>query len=138
MQTLTWAPRALACEPAGVVAQGAVARRLMARLHGQPEESLASLAMVAAKDLLVLMGRAEQLPWVDGVRYCAPDPAAPNLWLPTLAAPTLSPDLLQSTLAARVKRAPVLLWDAPEQIMPLDRPTALNASLLEWLMREFD
>lgn len=135
---LEWQPRDTALEAAGAVAQGKVGRRLLARLRAQAEDTLVGLSVVATRDMLMVLGRSEQLPWVDGVRYCAPEPAAPSLWLPTVVAPTLSPDLLQAALANRLKRAPLLLWNEPEQILPLDCPLALSMSLLEWLIKEFD
>src|SRR5216110_865427 len=101
IQTLAWTAPLEAAPPAGVVALGQAAKKLLAHLQAQPEESLACLSVVAARDLLVILGRTEQLPWVDGVRFCAPDPLAPNLWLPTSTIPRLSPDLLQTAVTAR-------------------------------------
>jgi hypothetical protein len=138
IQTLEWTARHEAAVPAGVVALGSVAKRLLARLKALPDEVLACLSVVAARDLLVVIARTDHLPWVDGARYCAPDPIVPGLWLPTAATPRLSADLLQTAVDARLKRAPVLLWNEPEQILPLDRPIILTAPILDWLIQEFD
>jgi hypothetical protein len=55
-----------------------------------------------------------------------------------LAAPAISTDLLQTALTVRLKQSPLLLWHEPEQILPLDRPITLTASLLDWLDKEFE
>jgi hypothetical protein len=130
---LSWCARGGRGEPAGVVAQGATVRRLIAHLRTEANAPLASLSAVAVRDFLLVMGRGDTLPWVDGVQYCAPEPGAPSLWLPMLTAPSVSPDLLQAALGARLKQSPLLLWHEPEQILPLDRPMALSQSVLDWL-----
>jgi hypothetical protein len=133
---LSWQARAGRGEPAGVVAQGAVAHRLIAHLQAEPGAPLSSFSAVAVRGFLLVMGRGDTLPWVDGVQYCAPEPGAPSLWLPMLAAPAVSPDLLQAALGARLKQSPLLLWHEPEQILPLDRPMMLSLPLLDWLAKE--
>jgi hypothetical protein len=52
--------------------------------------------------------------------------------------PNLPADLLHAAVAARVADHPVLLWNDPEQILPLDRPAAVTMALLDWLEREID
>ena len=136
--TLEWVTRDAAQEPAGVVAAGAVAKRLVARLQEHDEEALQRLSAVATRDMLVVLGAADALPWSDGVRYCAPEAAAPGVWLPTHAAPRVSPDLLRAALEKRLEQSPVLLWNAPEHILPLDQPVVLTHAVLAWLARELD
>ena len=131
MTVLEWQRRAEPLAPGGLVADGAVARQLLAQLRPLAEQVLARLRIVATRDLLVVLGA--DLPWFDGVRYCAPDPAAPTLWLPTHLAPTLAPDLLRRSLAARAGAGPVLLWNAPEHMLPLADARALTPALLDWL-----
>lgn len=138
MRVLEWTARETAPVPAAVVAAGHVARRLLGRLRARPEAALAGLSAVATRNLLIIIGRADALPWADGVRYCAPDELAPGLWLPTHAVPNLPADLLHAAVAARVADHPVLLWNDPEQILPLDRPAAVTMTLLDWLEREID
>jgi hypothetical protein len=135
---LSWRERSGHGEPTGLVAQGEIARRVIARLKDGLDVPLAAFSVVAARGFLLLIGRADALPWVDGVQYCAPDPSAPSLWLPMLAAPAISTDLLQTALTVRLKQSPLLLWHEPEQILPLDRPITLTASLLDWLDKEFE
>ncbi|MES3025186.1 MAG: hypothetical protein V4857_26730 [Pseudomonadota bacterium] len=139
MRHLQWSARAAGGPPpGGLVAAGAVARRVLLALRGYTDEHLQSLSMVATRDLLVVLGANDALPWVDGVRYCAPDPLARGLWLPTHQAPQLPLDLVQANLVARGARIPMLLWNEPEQVLPLDAPTVLNQAVLAWLERELD
>jgi len=131
---LGWQPAGEAVpQPAGLVACGALARALLARLREREATERAGLTIVATRDMLVLLGPADRLPWLDGVRYCAPHADAPMLWLPTDAVPGLPADLVLANLAARGARLPFLLWDAPEQVLPLDQPIALDDACLTWL-----
>jgi hypothetical protein len=136
MQVLEWTMRAAALEPAGAVACGRSAGALLARLATFDETRLHRLSVVAARELVVVIGPGDAIPWVDGIRYCAPDPSVRDLWLPTHMLPRLSPDLVHAALAARLQRTPLLLWNEPEQIVPLDRPASMSAALLADLVRE--
>jgi len=119
--------------PAGLVACGALARALLAGLRPRAQAQGNGFSVVATRDMLVLFGAADTLPWLDGVRYCAPHASAPMLWLPTDTVPGLPADLVVANLAARGARLPFLLWDAPEQVLPLDQPVALDAACIDWL-----
>jgi len=136
MTVLAWTRRADALAPSGIVTAGATTRRVLAQLRGRSHEDLARLAVVATRDLLVLLGANDDLPWVDGARYCAPDPAAQTLWLPTTMAPVLPPDLVRRSASARIGERAVLLWDAPEQFLPLHQPRGLTPDLVAWLDKE--
>jgi hypothetical protein len=138
MRVLEWTARATAPAPAAVVAAGQAAKRLLARLRAQPEAELEGLSAVATRSMLVIIGAPDTLPWVDGARYCAPDPLAPGLWLPTHAEPNLPADLLYVAAATRVAQQPLLLWHDPEQILSLERPASVTAALLDWLEREIE
>ena len=138
MTTLAWKARENAPQPAGLVAAGAVARQVLAVLGARSDEQLRALSVVATRDMLVLIGPASALPWVDGVRYCAPDPANLSLWLPTHALPDLPLDLVTANLVGRGARAPFLFWNEPEQVLPLDQGTPLSQARLAWLDRELD
>lgn len=136
MAVLPWAARADALPPGGVVAAGSVIPAVLAQLRARPAEALASLSAVAARHLLVVLGPKDALPWADGVRYCAADPSAPMLWLPTHMAPGLPPELVQASLAKRTPQWPALLWHAPEQLLPLERAASVTPALLDWLEQE--
>ncbi len=137
MSALAWHARAEgAPDPAGLVACGPVAARVLAALRERSVAQLQGLSVVATRDMLVVLGSDAALPWVDGVRYCAPDAAQRMLWLPTDNTPGLPLDLVLSNLITRGARVPFLLWDAPEQLLPLDQSTPLNHARLDWLQRE--
>lgn len=139
MSSLAWRARAdSAPDAAGQVTQGAAARRVLARLCLRTDQQLSTLAMVATRDMLVLLGRSADLPWVDGARYCAPDPVQRMLWLPTDVVPQLPLDLVLANLAGRGARLPCLLWNDPEQVLSLDQTTPLTRPRLAWLERELD
>jgi hypothetical protein len=136
MQVLGWQRRAEPLAPAGVVTFGAATQLLLARLALASEEALASLSVVATRDMMVLMTAAGKLPWIDGARYCAPDPDMPSLWLPTTMAPVLAPDLVRRSLAGRVGAEAVLLWNEPEQLLPLHAPRSLTPALVAWFAEQ--
>ena len=133
MPVMAWQTRATALVPAGMVAPATLAPALLALLQSCGIQQLQARSVVATRDLLVLLGANQALPWVDGARYCAPDPHAPNLWTPTHLAPVLPADLVQTRLIERAASSPVLLWHAPELLLPLAGAQALTPSLLDWL-----
>lgn len=136
MSQLNWQPRSSAPTPGGVVADAALAGAVLALLRQRSDDSLRRLSAVATRDLLVILGPADELPWLDGVRYCAPEACAPALWLPTNTIPALPLDLVQNALLRRADSQPVLLWHAPEHILPLSRALPLTAAALDWLIGE--
>ena len=107
MQVVAWQARTSALTPAGLVAAGALLPALLAQLRQCSDEQLQVLSVVATRDLLVVLGVNQALPWIDGARYCAPSPQAPNLWTPTHLEPLLPVDLLQSNLIEQIGRAHV-------------------------------
>lgn len=136
MTVLAWTRRSEALPPSGLVTAGAVTRRLLAQLRPWGEQELARLTVVATRELLVLIGADGDLPWIDGARYCAPDPVVQTLWLPTTMLPTLPADLVRSSASGRVGERAVLLWNEPEQFLPLHRPRSLTPALIDWLDKE--
>lgn len=136
MPAIEWTRRQDALAPAGLVTAGAVTQRLLAHLRLAADDVLARLSVVATRDLLVLIGASADLPWIDGARYCAPDPAAQTLWLPTTMTPTLPVDLVRRSAVGRVGERAVLLWNEPEQFLPLYQPRNLTPALLAWLEQE--
>lgn len=136
MSTLVWSQRASALTPAGLVVAKELVPTLLSLLQQYDAKQLSALSVVATRDLVVLLGTSDVLPWVDGGRYCAPDTDARNLWTPTHMAPELPTDLIQTNLIERVGSSPVLLWHAPEQILPLAGALALTKGVLQWLTEE--
>lgn len=136
MPMMAWQTRPVALTPAGLVASGSLVSALLSLLRQCEAKQLSALSVVATRDLVVLLGANETLPWIDGARYCAPDPDARNLWTPTHLVPALPADLVQANLIERAGSSPVLLWHAPEQLLPLAGAQALTPSLLDWLAQE--
>ncbi len=133
---LDWRWRAVgtaAAAPRAAVGHGEAARRLFARLAGLPSARRELLAATAAPHWLVVLGPADALPWADGVRYAAPHPLAPALWLPTHAEPDVPADLLWRVLERQHGRTPLLLWPEPAAVLPLDRPLVASDDLLSAL-----
>lgn len=134
-QAWAWRPIAEARAPQAAVCCGNVARRLLERLSGLPSERRERLSATAAPDWLIVLGPTEALPWTDGVRYAAPHPQAPALWLPTHAEPAVSIDLVWRSLEQRHGRTPLLLWPEPAVVLPLDRPLLASDDLLAAVSR---
>ena len=133
---LAWRERTDALEPAGLVAAGASARALLAELRRRGADNLQDLRLATTRDLLVLLGPAERLPWVDGVRYCAEAPGVPGLWLPTRLVPELPAELLHAALQRRTGHAAMLLWNAPDMLLGLDGCEPARPAVLDWLEQE--
>lgn len=126
-----WRPVEQALAPRAVVARDAVAVRLLARLSRLPSAQREQLQLVAVPGWLVVLGMADDLPWVDGVRYAAPSPQAPALWLPTHAEPDIAHDLVDRALRRVHARQPLLLWPDPAVALPLDQPQIAGDAVLE-------
>lgn len=127
--TWTWREDPAPPPPQGVVAMGALARRLLdSAARSQTPEALMATASDA---LLVVTGPAPALPWLDGVLYIAPRPEAPALWLPTAQRPNVALDLLAQAVARRHPGPPWLLLPAPPALVPLGRLLPLAATLVE-------
>lgn len=129
-----FAPREPPLAPCAVVATGEAARALVARLRVRSD--LRGLRGVAGEDAVVLLGEAEALPWVEGVRYLGRDPQAPGLLLPTTLAPELPPAVLLRALARLVgpPELPVAVLagqPGPLRLVPLGGAMPLDAAALE-------
>lgn len=115
----------------GVVGCGDIARALFAKAEAIAAAQATPQWQVSAhQDLLVLTGKIETLPWVDGARYIAPRAEAPTLWLPTLERPEIALDLLAAAIARRHPQRPMLLWPQPAQLVPLHRLLPADAAVL--------
>jgi len=135
---LDWQERTPGLPPGGLVAVGPLARALLRELAHRDAAALQGLSLVATRDMLVLLGDAGKLPWLDGVRYCAPDPDVPMLWMPTHLQSVLPPDLVQGAMQRRAPHACWLLWHSPELALPLEGARPVDAALLAWLEQELD
>ncbi|WP_141323495.1 hypothetical protein [Myxococcus sp. AB025B] len=98
-----WGPRAQPLEPLAVVGVGDVARALARRVLLEDDARLSTWSGVAGRDVLVLLGASESLPWVDGVTYLGRDVSAPSLLLPCAVAPEVLVSVLERALLSRVE-----------------------------------
>ncbi|SCX44013.1 hypothetical protein [Variovorax sp. EL159] len=134
-----WRPSAEPLPAQAAVARGAAARALHARLLQLAPEQQSGLSAMAGPDLLVVVGDADALPWVNGVAYAGPVHEAPGLWLPTVEEPDLPLDLIARSLQREhPKRQPLLLWPRPAFVLPLDRLLPLSAALLARIGTHWD
>lgn len=94
--------RADTLEACAVAAEGPAACALARRTLRGPTPDLDALRGVAAPGLVVLLGAAGDLPWVDGAMYLGTDPRAPRLLLPTQLVPDVAIDVFERAVLARV------------------------------------
>lgn len=129
---LRWSPRREPLEPEAVLALGQGAGSLARRALAMPEQEQGQLRALAAPGVLVLLGPAQVLPWVDGARYLAPEPCAPGLWLPSSQGLWPHPALVLRRLE-RSAPTPLALWPGGE-VFPLgDARPLWPRALRAWL-----
>ncbi|UQA57502.1 hypothetical protein [Polyangium aurulentum] len=110
-----WTPREEPLAPLAAAAWGAASRAMAERLLDLPDATLARLSGVGGAGVIVVLGEAADLPWVDGVSYLGRDAEAPSLLLPTNARPSVPAALFARALARRFpKIAPPFAVLAPE------------------------
>ncbi len=122
--------------PCAVVAQGEAAQRLARRLLEYNEVELEQLQGVANRNMLLVQGETEALPWVEGVTYLGHDPEAPALLLPTAQRPDFPTALLERALRAQFPTvaAPMAVLPGTLQVVSLaGARTVARASLQAWL-----
>jgi len=133
---LRWRVREPPLEPLAAAATGDAARALARRLLAMPDERLSALRGVAGAGVLLVMGAADALPWVDGAQYLGRDPEAPGLLLPTALSPAVPLPLVERAVMFRRRSSPmpmaVLL--EPPLLVPLEdaRPVE-RAAVQQWL-----
>jgi hypothetical protein len=118
-----------------VAGVGAVALALARRVLAADEAGLSAWSGVAGPGVLVLLGEADTLPWVDGAVYLGRDSAAPALLLPCALAPSVAPALLERALLARAGGAtPLAVLPRTSHLVPVGaaRPVA-RETLAAWL-----
>jgi hypothetical protein len=128
-----WAPREPPLAPSAALGLGPVAARLAARLLRGP----GGLDAVMAEGLLLVLGPADRLPWVDGVLYLGADSDAPLLLMPTTERPEVHVALVDEAVRARVGRRGqrVALVPAARRIILLDGARPPSPGALERLAR---
>jgi hypothetical protein len=133
--SVTWTPRDVPLAPRAVAAVGEVSRALGRRLAMLDDASLRALAALASRDVLVVVGDENELPWIDGVTYLGRDESAPDLLLPTAMAPSVPPAILEMAVKARCAgAAPVAVLSSPSLIVPCGEARSIDrARLMAWL-----
>lgn len=116
-QSIDWRSR---CEPLPVralAALGDVQCTLARRLHLQRDSQWRALVAAGAT---VLIGRHDELPWIDGGLYLGADPVAPQLLMPIWRRPAIGVDLVERALRKRAAVPSGRLAVLPAQNTVLD------------------
>jgi hypothetical protein len=119
-----------------VAAAGPAARALAHRLAALDDAALGALAAVAGRDLIVVLGDAAALPWIDGVVYLGRDDAAPDLLLPTALAPTVPARVLATAVCWAAGPAPIAVLPSPSTLVPCGLARAIDRGRLTAWRRE--
>jgi len=131
-----WGPRAEPLEPLAVAGEGPVALALARRVLAEDDARLATWSGVAGAGILILLGPADSLPWVDGVVYLGRDAAASSLLMPCALAPDVASSMLERALLTRMGNAgtPVAVLPASGHLVPVGaaRPVS-RVALTTWL-----
>jgi hypothetical protein len=132
-----FAARAEPLQASAVCATGEVARVLAVALLERDDGALGALRGVGARDLLLMTGAAEALPWVDGVSYLGSDPSAPRLLLPTHSTIIDIPLRVFEAALLRARprlRPPIAVLPDPPRLVSLDRALPIRRERLSrWL-----
>jgi hypothetical protein len=135
---LGFVPRAEPLVSCAALALNDAAVLLARRLLLLTDEQLHGLRGATSTRLVLVLGSADALPWVDGIAYFGRDPLAPSLLLPTALTPNLPLQLVERAILARAGKAgaggPFLLCAFPRRV--IDSSAARNidrATLTAWL-----
>jgi hypothetical protein len=127
---VTWHPRPEPLVALAVAGVGPVALALARRVLASEEGPLAAWSGVAGPGVLLLLGEAPGLPWVDGAVYLGKEPAAPSLLLPCTLAPDVAPALLERALLRHAAAGtPLAVLPRSGHLVPVGsaRPVAREA-----------
>lgn len=131
----TWAPQEPPLPPQIVVAEGAVARRLVDRLLAHDDRTLSDMNGVAGADIVAIRTSPARLPWVDGVSYYGESPHAPGVYLPTVRRPKGPMPLLAQALVRQAPEGP-LIWMPDGRVVPFAAARPLDRdALAAWRRR---
>lgn len=132
---IIWSPRDCALSPLAVAGQGEVSLRLARRLLQMDDETLGQLQGVAGRQLIVVQGKSDLLPWVEGVQYLGVDPSTPSVLFPTIYQPSMPPELLAAALRTKTgTQVLIALLHQPLLAVPMGsaRPVS-RMTLASWL-----
>ncbi len=133
---IAFSPRSDILDPLAVVGLGPVARALAERLLRLTDDQLLGLRGLVGNDLLLVLGRTESLPWVDGVEYLGRDPVAPRLLIPAMLRPVVATDVFERAIArhASTLASPWAVLVSPALLISVAEARPIERGHLEtWL-----
>jgi hypothetical protein len=133
---VAWQSRDEPLEPSAVLVHGSASRRLAEHLLEADDERFVGLRGVSATGLIVLLGEASALPWIEGVEYLGRDARAPSLLVPTTRMPSVPLPLFERAVLSRTGRAaPIAVTREFVASVAAARPLA-RSQLARWIERE--
>jgi hypothetical protein len=135
---IRWTPRDSPLLPVAVAGQGETSLRLARRLLQLDDESLCQLEGVAGRQLIVVQGTWELLPWVDGVQYLGVSSAAQSVLFPTNYQPSLPPELLANALRVKLHATGLIaVLQDPLLLVPMRNAKPISRrTLARWLEQQ--
>lgn len=100
------------------------------------ESQYKQLQLVSSQDVIILIGSENQLPWVDGIQYAGYDDEEPRLWRPSHKIPNIPQPLLADSLCQHHQHTPILIWDSPKVLIPLNDAQIVDKILLNALVAQ--
>lgn len=135
---ISWQTRFDALTASAVAAFDEAAVTLAKKLVSFDDERLQKLQGTAAAageagKMILLLGDAEHLPWVNGAVYLGRDAQMPSILLPTVIKPGIPPELFERALNESFSQlAPFAVL--PEKIIPFGAAKTLSRHVIEkWL-----
>ncbi|MBX7220542.1 MAG: hypothetical protein K1Y36_11395 [Blastocatellia bacterium] len=131
--SVQWKPRRIPRPAAGVAATGEAARQLANRLLLRSDEELEHLRGVAGVNVIVVMGEADRLPWVDGACYLGHSETSAMFYLPTTLDPNVPVPLLEKALRQRFPhlKPPLVVLPTLQTVLSLVEARSPARSVLE-------
>jgi hypothetical protein len=135
---IRWTPRDCPLMPVAVGGQGETSLRLARRLLQLEDEFLGQLEGVAGRQVIVVQGRSDLLPWVDGVQYLGVDSVAPSVLFPTNYQPSLPQELLANALKAKLHAVgSIAVLPDPLLLVPMRNAKPVSRrTLARWLEQQ--
>lgn len=130
---IEWQNRNIVLEPCALIAFDIAAISLAEKLLTFDDERLQSFQAVGGKQMILLAGTSENLPWTDGTIYLGRDARMPAALLPTTLEPNIPLELFDRALKTKFERlAPFAVL--PEKIISFRTAKTLSRVTLEiWL-----
>jgi hypothetical protein len=130
---IRWQNRPDALSPCAVVTFDAAAISLAEKLLSLEDEKLHFLQGIGGKQMILLTGEGENLPWTNGAIYLGRDAQMPSVLLPTTLKPNCPLDLFERALNEKFSRlSPFAVL--PEKIIPFGAAKPLSRPVVEnWL-----